>query len=248
MPAHDSSILPDLSVVVPIYNEARVLPSSIPALVQHLEALGLASEVILVDDGSLDASPQCLTELSAQHEVVRALSHAQNRGKGAAVRTGCLAARGERVLFLDADLSVPLAEIEPLLRSLDAGNDMVLGSRRVAGSRIERHQPWLREQLGRGFTTITRLLLRTDVRDFTCGFKGFRREAARAIFERSTLDGWAFDAELVAIARAQGLSIAQIPVEWRHEDDSKVKLGAAVVTSLIELMRICLRRLRGQYR
>lgn len=247
MPPPESSPEPQLSLVVPVYNEARVLPESVPAMAAQAEELGLAYELLLVDDGSSDDSAAVIASLAAERPEVRPLAHERNRGKGAAVRTGCLQARGAKVVFLDADLSVPLHELAPLLDALEQ-NDVVLGSRRLAGSNIARHQPWLREQLGRGFTGITRLLLAPEVRDFTCGFKGFRREAARTVFERSALNGWAFDAELVTIARVQGLRLSQIPVEWRHDDDTKVRLGAAVLGSLWDLLRILGRRARGLYR
>jgi dolichyl-phosphate beta-glucosyltransferase len=124
----------------------------------------------------------------------------------------------------------------------------VIGNRRVPGSEITRRQPIVRETLGKGFTLLVNLFLAPGVHDFTCGFKGFRRDAAQAVFQRSTLDGWAFDAELVVIAQAQNLKLAQLPVSWHHEDDTKVRLLAAVVGSGIELVQIFARRLAGRYR
>jgi len=152
------------------------------------------------------------------------------------------------VIFLDADLSTPLEEMQGLLRALDSGSDVAIGNRRAPGSRITRHQPWVRERLGRGFTLMTSWLLAPGIQDFTCGFKGFRRDAARIVFERASLPGWAFDAEVVVVARQHGLSIAQIPVAWRHEDDSKVRLLHAVTSSLRDMLIIFWRRKTGRYR
>ncbi len=242
---------PGLSVVLPVYNEALVLERTFRELLPFLEQLeGLSGdfEVVCVDDGSRDGSAQMLARAAAQDARVRVHTLPANRGKGAAVRAGVLEARGAAVLFMDADLSTPLQETRAFLASLAAGYDVAIGNRRAPGSEIRRRQPWLRQTLGKGFTLLARTLLAPGVGDFTCGFKAFRGEAAGAIFRRSTLDGWAFDAELIVIARAQGWRIVQLPVTWRHEDDTKVRLGAAVLSSLRDVGVIWLRRVRGRYR
>lgn len=239
---------PSLSFVIPVYNEARVLERTFAELVPFAEGLDRTFEVVCVDDGSVDASPRILAEAAARDERIRVITLPQNRGKGAAVRRGMLEAAGEVILFLDADLSTPLKECPGFLGALDSGYDVVLGNRRSPGSNVTRRQPWLRERLGRGFTLITRVLLAPGVQDFTCGFKGFRREAGREIFRRSVLDGWAFDVEIVVIAQIHGFKLVQVPVGWRHEDDSKVRLFSAVVRSFGELLQIFWNRLRGRYR
>ena len=242
---------PGLSVVLPVYNEALVLERTFGELLPFLDRLeGVAGdfEVVCVDDGSRDGSPAILERAAAADARVRVTTLPANRGKGAAVRAGVLAARGAKVLFMDADLSTPLAETRPFLTALASGYDVAIGNRRAPGSEIRRRQPWLRQTLGKGFTVLARTLLASGVDDFTCGFKAFRAEAAREIFRRSTLDGWAFDAEVLVIARAQGKKLAQLPVTWRHEDDTKVRLGAAVLGSLRDLCVIWLRRVRGKYR
>ncbi len=239
---------PALSIVLPIYNEALVLERSLAELFAYLEGLGESFEVVAADDGSSDRSPDILAAWAAREPRLVVTRHTPNRGKGAAVRAGMARASGELQVFMDADLSTPLEELPGLLGALRSGYDVVLGNRRSPGSRIERRQPFLREWLGRGFTFLTRTLLAPGVQDFTCGFKGFRREAAQAIFARSTLDGWAFDAELVVIAEVHGFKLVQVPVAWRHEDDTKVRLLRAVFGSARELGRILVRRWRGAYR
>lgn len=238
---------PALSLVVPVYNEELVLERSLAALFAYAEGLRMPFEVLCVDDGSHDRSAAILAAHAARDARLRVERHAANRGKGAAVRTGMLAASGARVVFLDADLSTPLEQTPALLAALET-HDVALGNRRMSGAAIHRRQPWMRQTLGKGFTLLTRVLLASPVSDFTCGFKAFRRDAAQRIFSRSTLDGWAFDAELVAIAHAQRLSIAQVPVTWHHEDDSKVRVLHAVGSSLRDLVVIAARRVAGRYR
>jgi len=252
-----STAEPYLSVVLPVYDEALVLAANLRTLLEHLETAhhgashGAAPgsfEVVAVDDGSRDASAAILAEAAAREPRLRALSLPVNRGKGAAVRHGMLAARGRYVVFMDADLSTPLDELAPLLAALENGADAVLGNRRSPGSRIERRQPWIRETLGKGFTLLTQFLLVPGVHDFTCGFKGFTQAASQRVFARSTLDRWAFDAEVVVIVAEQGLRLAQVPVRWKHEDDTKVRIAGAVVRSLADLLRVRWKRMRGAYR
>jgi len=246
---------PYLSFVIPVFNEERVIAASLATLTAFLGELCAANgtpgwQLYLVDDGSTDGSVACIEAFRAAHPnlAIELERLPTNRGKGAAVRQGMLRAGGEYVFFLDADLSTPLDETAGFLAALESGYDVVIGNRRVPGAEITRHQPKLRETLGKGFTLLVNLLLAPGVHDFTCGFKGFRREAAQRVFERSSLDGWAFDAELVVIAQVQGLKLAQLPVSWHHEDDTKVRLVAAVFGSLVEVAQITRRRLAGRYK
>ncbi len=239
---------PQVSIVLPIYNEASVLEENLGRVVVHMEALGRSFELVCVDDGSSDASLSILEAFQARDPRLRFTGLPSNQGKGAAVRQGMLLAEGEAVIFMDADLSTPLDEVAGFLGALDSGYDVVIGNRRAAGSEITRHQPWIRETLGRGFTLLTNALLAPGVRDFTCGFKAFKQAASQSIFKRSTLNGWAFDAELVVIAKEQGLKLAQVPVAWHDEDGTKVRILNAVLGSLKDLIWIASKRIRGQYR
>ena len=239
---------PELSIVLPVFDEAAVLEATFAELIPTLEALGRSFEVVAVDDGSRDDSKAILERLAADEPRLRVFALPENRGKGAAVKRGMLEATGAAIVFMDADLSTPLEELPRFLGALDSGHQVVIGNRRSPGSKITRRQPWIRETLGKGFTLLTRTLLVPGVHDFTCGFKAFEKEAAREIFARSTQAGWAFDAELVVIASLRGYRLAQVPVTWRHEDGTKVRLLTAVFGSLRELLAIKWRALRGAYR
>jgi dolichyl-phosphate beta-glucosyltransferase len=248
---------PYVTFVIPVYNEARVIAASLATLADFLAEITLERgqseagwQLLCVDDGSTDHSVELIRDFIAAHPElpVELECLPENRGKGAAVRAGMLAAAGRFVFFLDADLSTPLDQTGAFLAALESGSDVVIGNRRVPGAEITRHQPKLRETLGKGFTLLVNLLLAPGVHDFTCGFKAFQNDAAQRVFQRSSLDGWAFDAELVVIAQVQNLKLAQLPVSWHHEDDTKVRLVAAVFGSLIEVGQITARRLRGRYK
>ncbi len=237
-----------LSLVIPAYNETACLARNVATILAHVDEAGLSAELLIVDDGSTDDTRAVAEGLAAGDARVRTLANPENAGKGSAVRQGMLAAGGDPVVFLDADLSTPIATLQPMLAAFAAGADVVVGSRRVAAAQIAVHQPWLREFLGRGFTWLTRLWLRVPLADFTCGFKGFRAHAVRPIFERQQLDDWSFDAEICYLARRFGYSIAQVPVVWSNDPESKVRVGAALFRSVLGLWRIRWWGLTGRYR
>lgn len=236
-----------LSLVIPAYNEAACLERHVRVVLDHMDAAGRTVEVLVVDDGSADETQAIAERLAAADPRVRALANPANEGKGGAVRRGMLAARGDPVIFFDADLSTPIQTVDPMLAAFDAGADVVVGSRRVAGARIVVHQPWLRETLGRGFTWLTRTWLGVPLVDFTCGFKGFRGPTVRPIFERQRLTDWSFDAEICYLARRLGYRISEVPVVWTNDPDSKVQVGSALSRSLLGLWRIRWWDWRGRY-
>lgn len=166
-----------------------------------------------------------------------------NRGKGVAIRAGVAQAKGEHILFCDADLSTPIEHYRDVRRCLEAGADLVIASRSVAGSRIEAQRPFHREWMSRVFNGLSRSLTGVEVTDVLCGFKGFRREAARALFAELRAERFAFDVELLALAQRSGMRLVEIPVTWRHVPDSSVRPLAHSLESLVELVAIA-RRLR----
>ena len=228
----------ELSLVIPAYNEAGRIGPGLRKAVDYLRRRGVAYELLVVDDGSRDATAAVAGEFAA--EGVRVLRLERNRGKGGAVRTGVLASRGDRVLLSDADFSTPIAEVEKLEASLP-DSPVVLGSRAVAGASIQQHQPFYREVMGKTFNRIIRLLGVRGLRDTQCGFKLLRGDVARSLFSEMTVDGFAYDVEMVWLAQRRGYPVAEVGVVWVNSPDSRV----APIRSSLEMLRdVILMRLR----
>jgi len=179
---------------------------------------------------------------------IHSLRLERNQGKGAAVRAGVFQARGRFILFRDADLSTSMQEFDKFRPLLAQGVPVVIGSRRVPGSRIMQPQPWPRETLGRTFSGLCRLLLVPEIHDYTCGFKAFATEAAREIFSRQVIPGWGFDAEILFLASRLGYPISQVPVVWSDDPGTKVRLWLDSLRTLTEILQIQFNRVRGIYR
>ena len=233
-----------LSVVIPAYNEALRLPSTLSRVRQHLAAQKGEHEILVVDDGSTDATAEVAR---AAGGAVRVLRHQPNRGKGYAARRGMLAATGDRRLMTDADLSTPIEELAGLEAALDRGYDVAIGSRAVDGARIEVRQPAYREAMGRLFNVLVQGLLLPGLSDTQCGFKLFTARAAEAAFAPCRLDGFSFDVEALFAARRRGLRIAEVPVVWRNDAATRVSLGGGGA-AFADLLRIRFRAMRGAYR
>jgi dolichyl-phosphate beta-glucosyltransferase len=225
----------DLSVVIPAYDEEARLGGSLERVLGYLESGTRAFEVLVVDDGSTDATRQ-VGERFADRGV-RTLALEENRGKGAALRRGALASRGEWVLLTDADLSTPIEDLERL-EQLAADNDLVLGSRALAESQITLRQPRLRELMGRTFNRIIRLLGLAAMRDTQCGFKLIRGSVARRLFEGLTVDRFAYDVELIWLAERQGYRVAETGVTWHDSPDSRVRALRDSLRMLWDVLRI----------
>jgi len=227
---------PWLSVVVPAYNEAARIQPTLDRIFNHLRRRGRPFEVLVVDDGSTDGTAERVDE-RAEPEL-RVIRSPRNEGKGAAVRRGVIASRGGLVLLTDADLSTPIEALERLEALLSEGAALVCGSRGLAASNIVEHQPFYRERMGKTFNRLVRLLGLTSFRDTQCGFKLFRGEAARDIFSRSRLNGFAFDVEVLYLARRLGYRALEVPVDWRHVPESRVhplKDSARMLRDVIRL-------------
>ena len=219
-----------LSYVVPAYNEEERLGDSLAKLIAYSAAQPYTVEIIVVDDGSVDRTTETATSALADLPggvTANVIKNNVHLGKGAGVRTGALAASSDVVLYLDADLSTQPDQTSKLLAALAAGADIAIGSRiRPEGGDMRASQPAWRRVGGRLFALLRRRLLLSDIEDTQCGFKAFSRPAAQAIFSRQQLNGWAFDAELLYLAHRLGYSVVQVPVEWRHVEGSRFKLGA----------------------
>ncbi|HYA97586.1 MAG TPA: dolichyl-phosphate beta-glucosyltransferase, partial [Methylomirabilota bacterium] len=214
---------PELSLVIPAYNEEARLPETLQQIGAFVRGRGAETEVIVVDDGSRDRTAAVAESFRAEIPGLRVLTNGVNRGKGFSVRHGMLEAKGRVVLFTDADLSAPIEEAPKLVAALE-DYDVALGSRAVDRSLIEVHQSRFREFAGVVFNTLVRLILRLPFVDTQCGFKAFRRERCRIIFEQQTIERFGFDPELLYLARRHGLRAVEIPVRWAHSPATKVSM------------------------
>jgi dolichyl-phosphate beta-glucosyltransferase len=237
-----------LSVVVPAYNEERNIVRTANALNRYLRAKGVAYEIIIVDDGSQDATAREVLSLLDSGIPLTLLRNDRNRGKGFTVRRGMLAAEGEYLFFMDADLSYPVEDLDLLLDALDSGYDLCIGSRELPGSRMEARPPLYRHLAGRAYSLLVQLFVVRGIADTQCGFKGFRRRAARDLFSRLTLDDFAFDVELLFLARKLGYSIQIIPARLISSDrTSTVHLIKDSCAMALDLLKIRANELRGVY-
>lgn len=214
---------PDLSIVIPAYNEASRLPATLDAIAGYFAPRPLRVEVLVVNDGSTDATPHLRLPLDRPTLQWQMLHNPGNRGKGYSVRHGMLAARGERLLFTDADLSAPIGEITKLEAALARGADIAIGSRRQRDL-LRVRQSRFREGAGRMFNRMVRFALDLPFVDTQCGFKLFTRRAALAIFPLQTIEGWGFDPELLFLARRLGYRIEEVPVVWSHAEGAKIHM------------------------
>jgi dolichyl-phosphate beta-glucosyltransferase len=232
---------PELSVVIPAYNEAKRLPPSLRQIEAYLRQSKRHSELIVVDDGSIDGTAEAVDSLIREGLHLHLVRHEQNMGKGAAVRTGVLFATGRLVLFTDADLSTPIEDLERLVAALDAGADVAIGSRAIDRRMIEVHQPILRETMGRVFNVIVQAVLLPGLKDTQCGFKAFRAEVARELFREMITTGFDFDPEILYRARRRGMKIAEVAVRWRDSPDSRVSAVRDASGMFVSLFRVRLR-------
>ncbi len=229
---------PSLSVVIPAYNEEGRIELTLNEVHAYLCREHADFELIVVDDGSSDGTAALVSEFAEKHSGVELVSYSANRGKGHAVRVGMLRARGNLILFCDADLATPIEELVGLNEAMQAGAEIAIGSRAVSGSVLAIRQPWYRIFAGRTLNLLVRCLAVPGVRDTQCGFKLFRRDAGHALFERSLEDGFSFDIEVLYLARRLHYRIAEVPIQWRHREGSKVRLLRDSIRMLGTLARI----------
>jgi dolichyl-phosphate beta-glucosyltransferase len=231
---------PAISVVIPAYNEEARLGPTLERAMAFLAGRGQPWEIVVADDGSTDRTREVAATAAGGSPHVRVLALTPNRGKGAAVRAGMLAAGGERVLFSDADLATPIEELDKLGGHLDRGADIAIASRALPGADIEVRQHPMRELMGRTFNTMVRALVLGGIKDTQCGFKLFTRAAAHDLFGRATVDGFAFDVEVLWLAKGR-YQVVEVPVVWRHVDESKVSPGVDAARMFVDLVRLRLR-------
>jgi dolichyl-phosphate beta-glucosyltransferase len=238
---------PDLSVIIPAYNEESRIAPTVRDIVGFCRAGGRAFEVILVDDGSRDGTTAVARVLSEEFPELRVIRLAANHGKGYAVRTGVVNAIGRLVLFADADGATPIGEIERLESALESGVDIAVGSRALRDTDVQVQAKLYRHLMGRTFHLLVEWLADGGVKDTQCGFKLFRSTVAQDLFSRMRMNGFSFDVEVLVMARRRGYRVAEIPVNWTHRPGSKVRLTLDSLQMAADLVRIRAHCLRGEY-
>ena len=244
---HNSEFPVELSVIIPLYNEAACLIPNVESTISHLAGMNVSYEIVLVDDGSRDGTLDLCHVLAERFPEVRVHGHKPNRGKGYAVKSGMLAGRGEYLLFMDADLAVPLDYLNPCLEKLRQGSPVVIASRHARGAAICKRESPLREILGKVFRKMALLGLGLPVSDVTCGLKAFSSEARLAVFNPARIERWTYDAEILLLASRLGYSISEVPITWFHNDDSAVRVLKDAVQSMMDLIRIKYWAISGAY-
>ena len=235
-----------ISIVIPAYNEERRLPQTLERIGAYVAARPFDAEIVVVDDGSTDATARIVEELRARIPNLRLVSNGVNRGKGFSVRHGMLEARGNIALFTDADLSAPIEEADKLIGALQHA-EVTLGSRALDRSLIATHQSRFREIAGIIFNKLVKAILWLPSIDTQCGFKAFVLPRARIIFEQQRINGFGFDPEVLFLARRHGLRALEIPVRWSHDPDTKVRVGIDSLRMFADLLVIRWNWLLGRY-
>ncbi|MBI2020934.1 glycosyltransferase family 2 protein [Candidatus Giovannonibacteria bacterium] len=233
------------SIVIPVYNEEKRIPKNIDSICEFFSKVPERTEIIFVNDGSRDDTQKILENYKSKYGF-KIVEYKKNTGKGYAVRQGALAASSDWVIFFDIDLATPLSEFEQLKLLMEPSDQIIIGSRRLSGSKVQRSESFLRIFLGQGFSKLSNLFV-PGIPDFTCGFKCFSKEATVKIFPRARINRWAFDTELLYIARLKQIPIRQMPVSWAHDDDSRVRVLSDIVSSAKELLQIKINHWRGLY-
>ena len=241
-----SSGSPELSIIIPAYNEELRLPATLERIAAYTRAFGRETEILVVDDGSTDRTAQVAESFRSKFPALRVLSNDVNRGKGYSVRHGMLEARGRIVLFTDADLSAPIEEAGKLLAALET-HDVAIGSRALDRRLIFERQSRFREIAGIIFNNVVRLCLRLPFVDTQCGFKAFRREPCRIIFAQQRIERFGFDPELLYLARHHGLRAVEIPVRWGHSAATKVSMLRDSAQMFLDVFLIRWNALVGRY-
>ncbi len=236
-----------LSVVIPAYNEGKKLPHTLPKMYDYLKQQSYNWEILVVSDGSKDNTAQVIRDLSSQIENLRLIDNKENHGKGYVVKQGMLSAKGEYRLFTDADNSTSIDHIERMWPEFKKGHDVVIGSRDIEGAKLAVPQPFWRIMIGNTFNFMVQMMCGLwGIPDTQCGFKGFSRKAAVDIFSRTRVSRFAFDPEILVIAKKMGYKIKEVPVTWINDKRSSVKFKS-MVKMLIDLFEIRLNMIKGLY-
>lgn len=232
----------ELSIVVPAYNEEKRILNCIKEVTSYFDKKGVPYELVIVNDGSTDNTKKIVEQFAKKNSKVIDAGYEKNRGKGFAVKTGVLKAKGEKILFSDADLSTPIKDFEKLDSWYKKGFDVCVGSRRLSGSKISVKQPLHRRIIGKVFITMVQMLSSLDLKDTQCGFKLFNSRKAKKIFSEQKIDGFSFDVEVLYLAKKKGYSIKEVPVEWNDSEKyskvNPIKESFKMLSDLIKIRKM----------
>lgn len=240
--------MPSLSIVIPAYNEGERLGPTLERVLNYICGHPWDAEVVVVNDGSGDRTAD-VVRLYAQKSggIVRLIKNPGNRGKGFSVRNGVLNSVGEIILFTDADLSAPIEEATKLITAVEGGADIAIGSRWARSELQTKRQSLARQALGRAFNAVLRVILRLDYKDTQCGFKAFRRQAARTLFPLQRIERWGFDPEILFLARKWGFQVTEVPVHWGHDSRTHINPLMDGSRMVMDMLRIRWYSLIGKY-
>ncbi len=240
-----------LTIVIPAFNEAKKIEATVNEVTEYLSGKGYSYELIIVDDGSEDDTLDIIKRYKSinSNGNIKILENVSNKGKGYAVRNGIMQATGDYILFMDADNSTRIFEIERVLPSFKEGFDIVIGSRRLKNvpGNIVISQPSYRHVLGEIYIYISRLFFKISVRDYNCGFKIFKNNVAKKIFSKQMMDDWSFDLETLFLVEKYCFKIKKVPVNWKHYKGSKVRPVLDGIKSFISLFKIKANDVSGKY-
>jgi dolichyl-phosphate beta-glucosyltransferase len=236
-----------LSVVIPLFNEAERFNKGFK-ICQKFTQKFPSWELIFVNDGSTDNTKEIVTNLIKPFSQMSQISYSNNKGKGFAIKKGIENAKKPHILFTDIDFSTSMDQLKLFYPFIENGADIVIGTRKVKGAKIIKHQKAYREFLGRQFTHLCNLILGLNFSDYTCGFKLFRSSVAKKLFKQLTIFSWGFDAEILFLAVKSKCKIVEIPVSWENDDNTKVKLIKDMVNSFLDLFKIRLNQLNNKYK
>lgn len=245
-PREEAATAPFLSFIIPAYNEERRLPATLDKVLSYMADQPYTAEVLVVENGSTDTTADIVRRVMADHPNL-SLLQSRLRGKGNAVREGMLTARGEWLFMADADLSMPIDELDKFFAAgRPPGYDIAIGSREAPGA-VRYNEPPLRHLMGRVFNGLVKLLAVPQFEDTQCGFKCFRRAVAHDVFSRQTLTGWGFDIEVLYIAEKSGYKIVEVPIDWYYQSDSRIRPIHDTLRMIRDLLTVRLNDARGVY-
>ncbi len=233
-----------LSIIIPAYNEEKRLGKTLETILDYLAGQKHSYEIIIIDDGSADGTIETTRKLIENNNNIKIIKNEKNMGKGYSVKRGMLEATGRYILFSDADLSTPVEETKKLLGALESGFDVAIGSRSMKESEIIVHQPLYREIMGKLFNKFVKIFVMSEFIDTQCGFKLFRKDAAKKVFKQQILEGFSFDVEILYLSIRNGFKVKEVPVKWFNSPQSKVTPVKSSFRMFMDILRI--KRIHGK--